>query len=115
MLVDSQANPLAYLKAIAALVGTLATTLLGTYASDTTFGKILTIVAALATAIGTYVVPNAEVVQINDDEGEPDDLSYSDLGGNEFPVYEGDGGPVYEDVHEPGDVGHPSDGDPGRY
>jgi uncharacterized membrane protein YidH (DUF202 family) len=50
----------AYLKAYAALVGAVATALLGLYAADTQLGRILTVVAAVATAVATYAVPNLD-------------------------------------------------------
>jgi CBS-domain-containing membrane protein len=45
-------------KAVAALVGSVATALLAVYASDTPVGKVLTVVAIVATAVGTWAVPN---------------------------------------------------------
>ncbi|MGD7790122.1 hypothetical protein ACQCX2_17570 [Propionibacteriaceae bacterium Y1700] len=48
-----------YAKAIAALLGAIATALLGVYAADTAVGKVLTIVAVVATVIATWAVPNA--------------------------------------------------------
>ena len=60
--VTSQSNPLAYLKAIATLVGTIVTGLLGVYTADTEVGKVLVIVSIVATAITTWVIPNAIVV-----------------------------------------------------
>lgn len=45
-------------KAYVALVGTIATALLGVFAADSEIGKVLTIVAVVATAVGTYAVPN---------------------------------------------------------
>lgn len=47
-------------KAIASLVGAIVTALLGTQAPGSTTFTILTIVAAVATAVATYQVPNAE-------------------------------------------------------
>lgn len=49
-----------YLKAYAALVGSIATALLAVYTSDTTVGKILTVVSVVATAVTTWAVPNAQ-------------------------------------------------------
>lgn len=82
--VTSQTNPLAYAKAIATLVGTIATALLGTFTADTTTGKVLTIVSIIATAVATWAVPNAEVVP--EDEPEDDGLTYEEAGGLPFPV-----------------------------
>jgi len=77
--VTSKSNPLAYLKAIATLIGTIATALLGVYTADTEIGKVLTIVAIIATAVATWVVPNADVVP------KDDGLSYEEAGGNPYP------------------------------
>ena len=49
---------LANAKAYAALIGAICTGLLAVYASDSTVGQILTVVAVIATALGTWVVPN---------------------------------------------------------
>lgn len=45
-------------KAYAALVGAIATGLLGVYAADTTVGQILTVVTIITTAVVTWRVPN---------------------------------------------------------
>jgi disulfide bond formation protein DsbB len=58
----------AYLKAYAALVGAVATALLGLYAADTQLGRILTVVAAVATAVATYAVPNLDPKAQHQDE-----------------------------------------------
>src|SRR6478609_8066448 len=94
--VTSQTNPLAYAKAIATLVGTVVTGLLGVYGPDTEVGKVLVIVSIVATAITTWVVPNALVVPATievdheaqvavevdvDDDYEDDGLSYEESGG----------------------------------
>jgi uncharacterized membrane protein YidH (DUF202 family) len=50
----------AYLKAYAALVGAVATALLGVYTSDTQVGKILTVAAVVGTAFATWRVPNLD-------------------------------------------------------
>lgn len=47
-------------KAYVALTGAIATALLGVFAADTAVGKVLTVIAVLATAVATYQVPNAE-------------------------------------------------------
>lgn len=60
--VTSKANPLASLKAYAALVGSIVTGLLALYGPETVAGEILTIIAIIATGLTTWVVPNAEVV-----------------------------------------------------
>lgn len=52
------AHLLANLKAYTALVGAIATALLGVYAADSTVGQVLTVLAVLATAIGTWAVAN---------------------------------------------------------
>ena len=48
-------------KAYVALIGSIATALLGVYAADTTVGQVLTVVAVIATAFGTWATPNADV------------------------------------------------------
>ena len=50
---------LARAKAYAALVGAIVTAILGTVPPHTTAWTVLTAVAAIATAVATYVVPNA--------------------------------------------------------
>lgn len=45
-------------KAYIALVGAIATGLLGVYAADSTVGQILTVITVVATAVGTWRVPN---------------------------------------------------------
>lgn len=52
------AHVLANLKAYTALVGAVATALLGVFAADTTVGQVLTVLAVVATAVGTWVVAN---------------------------------------------------------
>jgi len=87
--VTSQANPLAYMKAIATLVGTIATALLGVYTADTEVGKVLTILAIIATAVATWALPNADVVTsdvpVVEEVDEEDDESYEGLGGQAYP------------------------------
>lgn len=102
--VTSQANPLAYMKAIATLVGSVVTGLLGIYGADTEVGKVLTIIAIVATAIVTWVVPNALVVPTVTDEGEvvgyegedatDDGYTYEESGGQPFPT-DADEGSLY--------------------
>jgi hypothetical protein len=46
-------------KAYIALAGAIATALLGVFAADTTVGQVLTVVAVVATAVGTWAIPNA--------------------------------------------------------
>lgn len=88
--VTSQTNPLAYMKAIATLVGSIVTGLLGVYAADTPVGQVLTVVAIVATAFATWAVPNALVVPALTDEGEvvgydaegddsPGDVTYANV------------------------------------
>ena len=48
-------------KAYAALVGAIATGLLGVYAADSTVGQILTVASIVATAVATWRVPNLDV------------------------------------------------------
>jgi len=64
-------------KAYAAFAGAIVTALLGTFTADSPVGKVLTVVAVLATAIVTYRVPNADEAPapVHDDE-----LGVSDLG-----------------------------------
>lgn len=134
--VSSQTNPLAYLKAIATLVGTIVTGLLGIYASDTPVGQVLLVVSVIATAIATWAVPNAivvpgEVVDSSDgwDEDEDDedwddeddeDLSYEESGGMDFPVDADEGALYRDDMRNPDaslnptEPGQPST-DPHRY
>lgn len=49
-----------YAKAVAALVGSVATALTGLCAADSTVGRVLVVVLAVATAVATYAVPNAD-------------------------------------------------------
>jgi hypothetical protein len=46
-------------KTWTATLGALATASLGVLAGDTTAGRVLTIVAAVGTAVAVYTVPNA--------------------------------------------------------
>lgn len=50
---------LANAKAYAALIGSICAALLGVYAADTEVGKVLTVVAVVCTAVGTWRIPNA--------------------------------------------------------
>lgn len=53
-------NPISgYAKAWVALVGTVATALLGVFAADSAAGQILTVVAVIATTVATLAVRNA--------------------------------------------------------
>lgn len=56
-------------KAIASLVGVIVTALLGTQAPGSTVFTILTIVAAVATGIATYQIPNADTNTGSDSVG----------------------------------------------
>ena len=60
-------------KAIAALVGSIATALLAVYTGDTSVGKVLTVVAVVATAVGTWAVTN--VPKTIDPHGDADPFS----------------------------------------
>lgn len=132
--VSSQSNPLAYLKAIATLVGSIVTGLLGVYTGDTEIGKALTIVGIVATAIATWVVPNADVDPTLSDgvgEGQEGTVTTVAASGDPEPYnpFEGySGGQTYgtqPPLSQPGsdaegfggDAPHPSDpiaGDPHR-
>lgn len=52
-----------YAKAYAALVGSIATALLGVYAADSSVGKVLTVVAVVATVVTTWAVPNTSTTR----------------------------------------------------
>lgn len=47
-------------KAYVALIGSTATALLAVYGPDTTVGHVLTVIAVVATAFGTWAVENAK-------------------------------------------------------
>ena len=49
-------------KTYAALVGSIVTALLGVFTADTTVGKVLTVIAVIATAFATYQIPNSPKV-----------------------------------------------------
>lgn len=49
-----------YAKMYAALIGAIATALLGVFAADTTTGLVLTVVSVVATTVATWAIPNAE-------------------------------------------------------
>lgn len=53
------AHFLANAKAYVALVGSIASALLGVFAADSRVGQVLTVVVVVATAIGTWRVPNS--------------------------------------------------------
>lgn len=119
--VSSQTNPLAYLKAIATLVGTIVTGLLGIYASDTPVGTVLLVLSVIATAVATWAVPNAIVVpgevvdsrdgweddyeddDVDDEDWDEDDedLSYEESGGMDFPVDADEGVLYHDDMRNP--------------
>lgn len=61
--VSSPADIRANLKAIATLVGGIASALSALFAADSTEGKVLTILVVIASAIVTWAVPNAEVIK----------------------------------------------------
>lgn len=48
-----------YAKAYAALIGAVVTAVLGTVPPDTGIWQVLTVVAAVCTAVATYAIPNA--------------------------------------------------------
>lgn len=99
--VTSQTHPLAYAKAIVALVGTVATALLGLYAADTEVGKVLMVISVIATAVGTWFTANAPVI------GPGDPLLVNSVGDGE------EGSILYvdaEDGIEPYDPGAPLHG-----
>lgn len=47
-------------KAYVALIGSIATALLAVYGPETEVGRVLTVIAVVATAVGTWAVPNAD-------------------------------------------------------
>lgn len=51
-------DPMHYAKSYASLIGAVCTALLGIYGPDSTLGQWLTVLAAVATAVATYAVPN---------------------------------------------------------
>lgn len=57
------AHVLANAKAYASLTGAVCTGVLGTWVADTPVGAGLTVVSAIATAIVTWRVPNADPVE----------------------------------------------------
>ena len=58
---------LAYAKAYAALVGSVATALLGIYAADSQVGKLLTVVAAVCSAVAVARIPNTPATERGED------------------------------------------------
>jgi hypothetical protein len=50
-------------KAYIALIGSIATALLGIYTADTTVGQVLTVVTVVATAFATWRVPNKPITE----------------------------------------------------
>lgn len=48
------------IKAYTALLGSIATALLAVFTADSTVGQVLTVVAVIATAVGTWAVENKE-------------------------------------------------------
>lgn len=46
-------------KAYVALAGSIATALLAVYGPETSVGQVLTVVSVVATAVGTWAIPNA--------------------------------------------------------
>ena len=47
-------------KAYVALAGSIATALLAVYGPETSVGQVLTVVSVVATAVGTWAIPNAD-------------------------------------------------------
>lgn len=65
-----------YLKAYAALLGSVCTALLGVYGPDTQTGHLLTVVLAVLTAVATFAVPNLDPAAAHQDESvQPPDPS----------------------------------------
>lgn len=60
-------------KAYAALIGAVATALLSVYGPDTEVGHWLTVAVAVCTAVGTYAVPNLDVIE---DYTAPDEVTH---------------------------------------
>ena len=65
--ISQNLKPLVAAKAYVALIGAVATALLGVFAADTEVGKVLTVIAVVATAVSTFAVPNADAEEL--DEG----------------------------------------------
>lgn len=63
---------LPYLKAYAALIGSICTGLLAVYTGDTEVGKVLTVVSIVATTVATFAVPNLDVTGERADESVQD-------------------------------------------
>lgn len=47
-------------KAWVALIGAIASALLGVFTAETVVGQVLTVVVVIATAVATFAVPNAD-------------------------------------------------------
>lgn len=72
-------RPLEAAKAYIALLGTVATALLAVYGPDTAVGHWLTVISIVATAVATFVVPNAQARSaVDEDEAEFGDDVYID-------------------------------------
>lgn len=69
------AHVLANAKAYVALVGAIATALLGIYGPETEIGQVLTVIVAVATAVATWTVPNLDPAGRKQDQSvqPPDD------------------------------------------
>lgn len=67
-------KPLEAAKAYVALVGSIAVGLLAVYGPETVVGQVLTVVAIIATAIATFVVPNADAEPVDADNEFGDDV-----------------------------------------
>lgn len=59
---------LPYLKAYAALVGSVATALLAVYAQESQVGHWLTVLSIIATCVGTWAVPNLDPRGVKQDQ-----------------------------------------------
>lgn len=113
--VTSQIHPLAYAKAIVALIGSIASGLLGVYATDTTVGQVLTVLVVIATAVGTWTLPNAPVVSsgnagLVNEVGEGEEGSVLYVGADGGPDPYDPGAPLHGVGQDPA----PADGDPHR-
>ena len=63
---------LPYLKAYAALIGSICTGLLAVYTGDTEVGKVLTVISIVATTVATFAVPNLDKTGEHADESVQD-------------------------------------------
>lgn len=83
---------LPYLKAYAALLGSICTGLLAVYTGDTEVGKVLTVISIVATTVATFAVPNLDPAGEHQDESvQPD--NFEDYGDDA--LLDGHGGLPY--------------------